>query len=133
LSRHGKDEEEQRDKERLQCISEITEYYIYRDDGKLTSADTTIFYDTIQEHLYKENTLAELDTWLYTYRALIIQSKTQAAIEPKKRAKKKKNREQALKAATKSNKTTNTNNPRRTYQTRQQRKRQETTNTITTI
>ena len=35
LARHGKDEEEQREKMRLHCISEITEYYNYRDDGKL--------------------------------------------------------------------------------------------------
>ena len=85
LARHGKDEQEQREKERLQCISEITEYFTYRDEDKLLTADetTTIFYDTIQEHIHKESTLAELDTWLCTYCAVMIQSKTQAASETK--------------------------------------------------
>ena len=65
--RHGKDEEEKRDKERTQYISEITVYYNYRDDGQLGKLDTSsIFYDTIQEHLHKEWKLVELDTWLCT-------------------------------------------------------------------
>ena len=130
LARHGKDEEDQREKERLQYISEITVYYNYRDDDKLGQADA-IFYGTIQEHLYKESTLADLDTWLCSYRGIIVQSKKQAAIEKKKRAKRKKSREKALKVIM-NNLNTHTNNPRRIYQTRQQRKRQETTNTIIT-
>jgi len=45
LARHGKDKEE---KERLQCISEITVYYNYRDDGKLGQLDAdSIFYNTL--------------------------------------------------------------------------------------
>ena len=55
LARHGNDEEEKREKERIQCISEITVYYNYRDDGKLGKLDTeSIFYNTIQEYLHKE-------------------------------------------------------------------------------
>ena len=75
--RHGKDEEEKRDKERT------------RDDGKLGKLDTSsIFYNTIQEHLHKEWTLAELDTWLCTYRNIIIQSKKNAIIEKEKASEK---------------------------------------------
>ena len=55
--------------------------------------------------------------WLCKYRAIIIQSKKQAAIEKNKRAKRKKNREKALKAI-KNNQNTHTNIPRRIYQTR---------------
>ena len=91
LVRHGKDEEEKRDKERTQCISEITVYYNYRDNGKLGQTDATIFYNTIQEHIHKESTVAELDAWLCMYRAIIIQSKKQAAQEKKQREKRRKN------------------------------------------
>ena len=131
LARHGKDEEEKREKERLQCISEITVYYNYRDDGKLGQLDTeSIFYNTIQEHLHKEWILAELDTWLCTYRDIILQSKKQTATEKKKRAKRRKNREIYALNAIRNKQTTNTNSPRRIYQTRQQRKWQETINAL---
>jgi len=79
--------------------------------------------------LQKEWTLAELDTWLCTYRDIIIQSKKNTAIEKKKRAKRRKNREHALNAMRKRQKT-HTNSHRRIYQTRQHRKRQETINTL---
>ena len=76
VARHGK--EEKRIKERLRCINEISTYYIYRDDGKLLSVDSgsAMFYETIQEHLHKESTLTQLDTWLCTYRTIVLQSKT---------------------------------------------------------
>ena len=120
LARHGKEEEDKRIKERLRCINEISTYYIYRDDGKLLSADkdSTMFYETIQEHLHKESTLTQLDTWLCTYRTIILQSKTQAASNKKEKAK-------AIKAA-KSNMTNITNSPPRRYRTRQERRRQAT-------
>ena len=98
----------------LRCINEISTYYIYRDDGKLLSADSgsTIFYESIQEHLHKESTITQLDTWLCTYRTIILQSKAQAA-------RNKKEKEKAIKAA-KSNMTNITNSPPRRYHTRQQ-------------
>jgi len=67
----------------------ISTYYIYREDGKLLSADknSTMLYETIQEHLHKESTLTQLDTWLCTYRTIILQSKTQAASNKKEKAK----------------------------------------------
>ena len=81
LARHGKEEEDKRIKERLRCINEISTYYIYRDDGKLLSADkdSTMFYETIQEHLTalltgllnKESTLNQFDMWLCTYRTIL--------------------------------------------------------------
>ena len=44
-----KEEKEKKEKELLRCINEISTYYIYRDDGKLLSADTdsVMFYETI--------------------------------------------------------------------------------------
>ena len=62
LARHGKEEEEKREKERLQCTNEISTYYTNRDDGKLFPADSgsAMFYGSIQEHLHKEPTLSQL-------------------------------------------------------------------------
>jgi len=79
----------------------------YRDEGKLLPADSdsTMFYASIQEHLHKESALTQLDTWLCTYRTIILQSKTQAASKKKEKAK-------AIKAA-KSNMTNITNSPSR--------------------
>jgi len=110
LARHGKEEEEKRDKERMQCINEISTYYTYRDEGKLLPADSlsTMFYVPIQEHLHRESALAQHNMWLCTYRAVILKSKTQAARD-------KKERERALKAA-KSNRTNNSHSPPRRYQ-----------------
>lgn len=120
LARHGKEEEEKKEKERQQCLNEISIYYTYRDEGKLLQADTvsTMFYASIQEHLYRESTLHQLDTWLCTYRTIILQSKTQAAHN-------KKEKEKAIKAS-KTNITNITNSPPRRYQTRQERRRQAT-------
>ena len=64
LARHGKEEEEKREKERLQCTNEISTYYTYRDEGKLLQADSVsaMFYASIQELLRKESTLHQVDT-----------------------------------------------------------------------
>ena len=85
LARHGKEEEEKREKEHLQCIHEISTCCTHRDEGKLLLADSvsTMFYVSIQEGLHRESTLAHLDTWLCKYRAVILQSKTQAVHDKK--------------------------------------------------
>ena len=53
---------------------------------------STMFYGSIHEHLHKESTLTQLDTWLCTYRTIILQSKTQTVSN-------KEEREKAIKAA----------------------------------
>ena len=100
-------------KERMQCTKEISTYYTYRDEGRLLPADSVsiMFYASIQvqEHLHRVD-LPQLDAWLYMYRTIILQSKTQAASN-------KKAKEKAIKAA-KSNMTNITNSPPCRYQTR---------------
>ena len=77
--RHGADDAERKQKEREQCIREITLYYSYRDDKQLLREHQQgdFFYSTIQEHLHQEHSLMDLSSWLCTYRPIIQRSHTQ--------------------------------------------------------
>ena len=73
---HGITLAEQQEKQRQQCVSELSLYYSYY-IKKLLPPDfpSHIFYSTIQEHLHRESTLHDLDNWLSTYRDYILDSK----------------------------------------------------------
>ena len=88
LARHGLDAEERSIKRRNQCIEELTLYYNYKDNRLLMPQElnSSMFYDSLQEHMFKESTLHQLDTWLSTYRDIILQSKqqkTQFGVQPR--------------------------------------------------
>ena len=80
--KHGKDLAEQAQKRRTLYIDELSVYYQYRDNDLLMPRETksTMFYNTIQEHLYRESTLVQLETWLCTYRDIVEASRRKAAI-----------------------------------------------------
>ena len=74
--RHGKTQAEKLEKRRQLCVAELKLYYDYKSDRILSNeVPDHIFYPSIQEHLYKESSLVELDNWLCTYRDIILQGK----------------------------------------------------------
>ena len=68
LAWHGLDAKERSIKRRNQCIEELTLYYSYKDNLLLMPKElhSPMFYNSLQEHMYKESTLHQLDTWLST-------------------------------------------------------------------
>ena len=80
-ARHGVDAAEQAIKQRQQNIAELSMYYNYRDDRQLLRSElhsTSIFYSSLQEHLHRESSNSQLDTWLCSYRHILIHSHQQA-------------------------------------------------------
>ena len=64
------------EKQQQLCAAEVSLYYDYKSNGLLsTDVPAHVFYSSIQEHLHKESTLGELDTWLNTYRDIILAGK----------------------------------------------------------
>ena len=82
-ARHGRDEMEQKEKKREQCLREIESWYDHRAVGNLLLAkadDKAIFYRSIEEHKRKEGNLAQVQTWLCTFGSALLQSKLGAAL-----------------------------------------------------
>ena len=74
--KHGQTLAEQLETQRQLCVAEVTLYYQYHTDGLLhNSIPEDIFYRSLSEHLRKEASLTELDTWLVNYRQIILDSK----------------------------------------------------------
>ena len=74
--KHGQTLAEQLETQRQLCVAEVTLYYQYHTDGLLhNSIPEDIFYRSLSEHLRKEASLTELDTWLVDHRQIILDSK----------------------------------------------------------
>jgi len=76
--RHGSTFSDQLEKQRQLCVAEVSLYYTYRSNGALSDdVPEHIFYPSLQEHLHKESSLNELDSWLSNNRAIILSHKQQ--------------------------------------------------------